>query len=261
MNRWETAALAAVSRWQTWASGTVLAFWRKEGKHRTDATRVEVNWNEEIIKTMVGDVQPVEEPFSTETGEIFQAFKDSTLESLSALPRRLGEFQGMDNFVATFPRRDRNLGYEIDKISNWFFEELQIIFLHLRRAHGASYIMQHMLPMYGEIDSGNGVTKRRIQRLELQVSGDRDQNIPKLFKFIRDSCNASLSNLLETTKEKLQEVVDKCSEDIRNDLEIVRGEDVPASDESEWTMEMFHVLERAQAKRDEVSREFEAGIV
>jgi hypothetical protein len=95
----------------------------------------------------------------------------------------------------------------------------------------------------------------------LQVSGDLSRNIPKLFKFIRDQCNASLSTLLESTKAKLQEAVDKCSTDIGNDLEIVRGEEVPASDESNLTSEMFHVLETAKTKRDEAEREFEAGIV
>jgi hypothetical protein len=67
-----------------------LAFWRNEGNHKTEATKHRVDWNKEIIKAMVGDVQPVEESFCTETGEIFKAFKESTHEELSTLPMRLG---------------------------------------------------------------------------------------------------------------------------------------------------------------------------
>ena len=118
-------------------------------------------------------------------------------------------------------------------------------------------MMHQMLPMYNEIDSGAGVTKRRIQRLKLQISGDR--NNPKLFKAIRDLFISALSTLLEDTKEKLQEAVDKCSADIGNDLELLRGEDVPASDESTLTGMMFDVLEEAQTRRADALREFEAG--
>jgi hypothetical protein len=112
--------------------------------------------------------------------------------------------------------------------------------------------------MYNEIDLGDGVTKRRIQRLKLQISGDR--NNPQLFKVIRDLFIAALSALLEDTKGKLQEAVDKCSADIGNDLELMRGEDVAASDESNLTGMVFDVLEEAQMRRAEALREFETGI-
>jgi hypothetical protein len=115
-----------------------------------------------------------------------------------------------------------------------------------------------MQPMYNEIDAGNGVKQRRIQRLQLQISGDR--NNPKLFKVIRDLFIAALSTLLEDTKLKLQEAVDKCYADIGNDLELVRGEDVPASDESNLTGMMFDVLEEAQTRRVEAVREFKARV-
>ena len=118
--------------------------------------------------------------------------------------------------------------------------------------------MHRMLPMYNEIDSGDEVKKRRIRRLELQISGDR--NNPKLFKVIRDLFIRALSKLLEDTQAKLQEAVDKCSADIGNDLELVRGEEVPNSDESNLTGMIFDVLEVAQTRRTEALREFEAGL-
>jgi hypothetical protein len=132
------------------------------------------------------------------------------------------------------------------------------IFHDLLRTHGTSYVMHCMLPMYNEIDTGDGVTKRRIKRLELQISGDR--NNPKLFKVIRDLFIAALSKLLEDTKAKLQEAVDKCSVDIGNDLELVRGEDVSTSDEGNLTGMIFDVLEVAQTRRTEALREFEAAL-
>lgn len=112
--------------------------------------------------------------------------------------------------------------------------------------------------MYNEIDPGDGVTKRRIKRLELQISGDR--NNPNLFKAIRDLFITALSKLLEDTKAKLQDAVDKCSADIGNDLELVRGEEVPNSDESTLTGMIFDVLEVARTRRTEALREFQAGI-
>jgi hypothetical protein len=120
-------------------------------------------------------------------------------------------------------------------------------------------VMECMLPMYNEIDSGSGVKARRIVRLKLKISGDR--NNPKLFKAIRDLFIAALSALLEETKEKLQEAVDTCSEDIGNDLELVRGEEVPASDENNLTGMMFDVLEEGQTRRVEALRVFEAALM
>jgi hypothetical protein len=116
-----------------------------------------------------------------------------------------------------------------------------------------------MVPMYNEIDNGDGVKKRRIKRLELQISGDR--NNPKLFKVIRDSFLTALSRLLEDTKAKLQEALDKCSADIGHDLELVRGEEVPNSDGSILTGMIFDVLEGAQVRRTEALEEFEAGLL
>ena len=38
---------------------------------------------------MVNDIEPIEEPFTTESERILAAVNDSTKESLSAIPRRL----------------------------------------------------------------------------------------------------------------------------------------------------------------------------
>ena len=136
----------------------------------------------------------------------------------------------------------------------------RIIFHDLLRAHGASYTMQHMRPMYEDMDYGSGVKQRRIQRLQIQISGDARQRIPKLFKFIRDQCNNSLSTLLVDTRVKLKRAVHDCRVDIRNDLEIVQGEQVPAEDESALTSQMFDVLQAAKIRRAEALRVFEASI-
>jgi hypothetical protein len=118
--------------------------------------------------------------------------------------------------------------------------------------------MQHMRPMYDEIDSGNGVTKRRIAALELRIQGDRTH--PRLFKVIRTLCIDDVSNMLDDTKIKLQEVLDGCSADIENDLELVRSNEAPSSDENDLTNQMFEILEVAKQNRENALRDFEAGV-
>jgi hypothetical protein len=113
--------------------------------------------------------------------------------------------------------------------------------------------------MYNEIDGGSRVTGRRVRRLKLQISGDT-ANHPPLFKVIRDFFLAALSALLGNTKAMLQEAVDKCSTDIGDDLELVRGESVPASDENNMIGMMFDALEEAQTNRAKALRDFEAKI-
>ncbi len=66
--------------------------------------------------------------------------------------------------------------------------------------------------------------------------------------------------MLEDCKEKLQDAVDKCSADIGNDLELLSGENVPASDESRLIEMMFDVLDEARARRTAALSVFEAGI-
>jgi len=124
-------------------------------------------------------------------------------------------------------------------------------------------VMHHMLPMYNDLDGGAGVTKRRIRRLKLQIEGEGDRNNldhPPLFKVIRDLFIVALSAMVEDTKTKLQEAVDKCSGDIRSDLELLRGESAETSDETSFIAKAFDVLEMAQTERFEALREFDAKI-
>jgi hypothetical protein len=112
--------------------------------------------------------------------------------------------------------------------------------------------------MYDQIDSGDGVTKRRVAALKLRIQGDRIN--PRLFKEIRNLCIDDVSKLLDDTKRKLQEVVDGCSADIENDLELVRSNEAPSSDENDLTNQMFEILEVAKQNRENALRDFEAGI-
>ena len=123
MNRWEGAALVAVSRWERvsiwkphlrWditdnhsgitvlhpyerrskfgadrSIATFLSFWNHEGAHETKS-QPWVDWNEEIIRAMVDDVQPSAEPFRAENERSFETLSESTHQGLSLLSTRLG---------------------------------------------------------------------------------------------------------------------------------------------------------------------------
>jgi len=124
-------------------------------------------------------------------------------------------------------------------------------------------VMQHMLPMYNELDNGTGVTKRRVNRLKLQIEGRDDRSNrgnPPLFNVIRNLFIAELATMVEDTKTKLQEAVDRCSEDIGNDLELLGGESVPISDETSFTERASEILETVRAERIAALRKFEAEI-
>lgn len=120
-------------------------------------------------------------------------------------------------------------------------------------------MMRHMLPMYNVIESGPGTKQRLLQRLNSQVTGDR--NTARLFKVIRDFFISAIDSLLQATNEKLKTATDKCCEDIGNDLELLRGEDVPAMEQDGVLEMMFNILEQARASRDDAQRRFEAGLV
>lgn len=53
-----------------------------------------------------------------------QSEKELSLE-IAVINETKLELQRVDNFIETFPRRRRNLDYEIETITTWFFDELQ----------------------------------------------------------------------------------------------------------------------------------------
>ncbi|CAG8958124.1 hypothetical protein HYFRA_00000470 [Hymenoscyphus fraxineus] len=242
-NRWVTAALSAVRKFERWHSATFLAFWNNDGAHFTNS-RPYTDWNEIIIRAMVEDIQPSEKEFLDESQKILDTFKRSTHSGLTLIRPKLAQLQRIDDFILTFPRRHQTLEYEIEAITTSYLEQLQTIFHDLLKSHSSSFVMQRMQPMYNEIDSGNGVTKRRTERLKRQISGD-----PKLFKVITRLFLAALEALLGDVNTKLQQAVNNCSAEIENDLNLVRGEEVPAVQENDLRV-LCTVWEEASANRE-----------
>jgi hypothetical protein len=120
--------------------------------------------------------------------------------------------------------------------------------------------MQYMLPMYREHDSGLGVRDRRINRILRQVSGPCvPPNDKKLFVAIRDSFLTNITELIENTKAEFQEAVNRCSADIANDLELIRGEEAPVADDSNIPA-IFELLEQAKKDRMAVLSQFEGEV-
>ena len=76
-------------------SDTVLAFWNHEGAYAT-ASQTWVDWNEEIIKSLVEDMSTSEVSFRTQIETIFNVLNRSTQEGLAGFPRSLG---GTDFFL------------------------------------------------------------------------------------------------------------------------------------------------------------------
>jgi hypothetical protein len=113
-----------------------------------------------------------------------------------------------------------------------------------------------MLPMYNVVKSGTGTKKNIIHSLETRVKGP-----PRLFIVLKELFLHSINSLLEETAAKLQAATDKCCEDIGNDLELLRGEEVPVAEEDGVIERMFEILEQSRAGRDEAARVFEAGLV
>lgn len=133
-----------------------------------------------------------------------------------------------------------------------------MLFHDFLQTHGTSYVMRQMLPMYSEGQSGDGTKKRILARLRLQVTGDR--NNVGLFKAISKGFMLDTNSLLEETDGELRRATEKCCEDIRNDLELLRGENTPVAEQDGVLEMMFTMLEEARTNREEVVRVFEAGV-
>ncbi|RFU26950.1 hypothetical protein B7463_g9389, partial [Scytalidium lignicola] len=258
MNRWEQAALSSLDKLKRWHVATLSSFWNNDGAHSTRAQDY-TDWNADMISTMIEDFKPSEEMFRSRNEEIFGSLSNSIHEGLSTLLTKLGELQGVDAFRQTFPRRRRELDYDINNIINSFLEKLQLIVHDLFGSHGTSYVMRHMQPTYNVTESGHGMKQRLLDRLNLRVRGDHDN--PRLFKATGDFFISAVESLLEETREKLHRATDRSCEDIKRDLELLRGENVQAQEQADILDTMFAILDHAKNKRDEAEREFESNIV
>ncbi|KAG9235237.1 hypothetical protein BJ875DRAFT_459547 [Amylocarpus encephaloides] len=248
VQRWTNAALVAVSKWErVWGHQTVLAFWNHDGAHVTGSVGWN-DWNEEIIQAMVDNMESSEGVIHDKITRSFDNLKGTVFRELDTLPLRLGEILR----VETLPRRRRELDYELLKLTDGFNNQMQIIYHNLLKTHGSSYVMQYMLPMYAVIDHGTGVTKRRFVSLKSRIEGQ-----PKLFAEIATLCTTAVTSTIVGFREKLYEILDKCHQDIKADLDIVSGENIAANDPGYVTASMYEVLEDVSKKREAVLSEFE----
>lgn len=128
------------------------------------------------------------------------------------------------------------------------------LFHNLFVPHGTSYIMRQIIPTYNEADYGGGVTERRRQRMRLQITGDGNQ--PRLFRAIRDEFFEDLGGLLQDLRAKLQDAMDRCSNDVRTDIELVRSVNNATSGEEDFLASSLDMVEDVQRQLDELSAEF-----
>lgn len=73
----------------------MVAFWNREGAYQTKA-QAYTNWNEEIIKGMLDDIQGLEDGFLTESESIFGTMRNSAHQGLDWLVRHNGRSLGQD---------------------------------------------------------------------------------------------------------------------------------------------------------------------
>jgi hypothetical protein len=73
----------------------VLAFWNREGAYQTKA-QAYTNWNEEIIKEMLNDIQQLEDGFLTESESVFGTMRNSAHQGLDWLVRHDGRPLGQE---------------------------------------------------------------------------------------------------------------------------------------------------------------------
>lgn len=254
-NRWERQAIGIVQRLAGWHVASLSSFWVHSGEHHTKA-QGHRDWNMDILTAMVQDFEPSQDIFSSECERIFDRMNNSVHEGLSALLAKLGERREVDIFTRTFPRRRRNLDYEINNVITSFDDGLEAIFHGLLRAHETSYVMRHMLPMYNTVThSGDGTKNRILDSLESRVRGP-----PRLFDVVGDFFLSDMASLLEETNEKLQRATDMCCEDIRRDLDLLRGENISAPEADGVLEMMFNMLDQSRLRRVEAQSEFETRI-
>lgn len=111
-----------------------------------------------------------------------------------------------------------------------------------------------MLPMYDEniADGGKGVRDRCFRRFQERITEN-----PRLFVVIRQLFLADINALLVETRGRLQGAADQCCQDIAQDLDLLRGEQVAAVQDNSILNRVRQDLEVARTGLDAIIRGFE----
>jgi hypothetical protein len=74
---------------------------------------------------------------------------------------------------------------------------------------------------------------------------------------MRDNFNADLIEILAEVHGKLEDIMQKCSTDLRQDFELVSGEEIPHEGNNLYVQVLFDTVEEVQRKREEILGSFE----
>jgi uncharacterized protein involved in exopolysaccharide biosynthesis len=100
--------------------------------------------------------------------------------------------------------------------------------------------------------TGNGLRNRYVERFQKRITDN-----PRLFVVIRQLFLADINALLAETKRELQEAADQCCQDITQDLDLLRGEQVAAVQDNSILNRMRQDLDAARTRLDAVIEGFE----
>jgi len=209
-------SLKGVMRWyntivaKPWWHGTFLAFFRKDGNHRTGLMGT-ASWNKEFIKgqtevlDQVWKAQvPPEDFFGNAVSKLKGAINDIP-EQLSRLPEAVAlPISGFQQILRT-----QTLGIQAarDKHEAQYAQEVSNIKLHATLGLNTSYFSQAMQPCYdtGKEDTGSGVCARMRDSLHRHLTET-------------DPLNKAIESLAEAHDRNLTLHADALDGDIRRRL-------------------------------------------
>jgi hypothetical protein len=125
-------------------TGSWSAFCLHDGSHET-TSHPWMEWNVELLRPMVADMEPSEAAFSSIFEQVMQRFREAADARLTALHERVSrmlkasfsqvkrhviankraELNEIEGFAQTLPRRKRHLEYALEEIKAEFDSRLE----------------------------------------------------------------------------------------------------------------------------------------
>jgi hypothetical protein len=209
-------SLKGVMRWyktivaKPWWHGTFLAFFRKEGNHRTGLMGT-TSWNKEFIK---GQTEVLDQVWKTQVPpeDFFGGPITKLKTAINDIPEQLNRLpEAVALPIAGFQRilRTQTLGIQAarDKHKTQYEQEVRNIKLHATLGLNTSYFSQAIQPCYdvGKADTGSGVCARMRDSLHRHLTES-------------DPLNKAIDSLAEAFDKNLTLHTDALDGDVRRRL-------------------------------------------
>ncbi|PVH75179.1 hypothetical protein DL98DRAFT_658308 [Cadophora sp. DSE1049] len=221
LTTWTQAALEVSYEWSALHHTQIAGFCRNYGSWGSGKVPY-TEWNLDLIRYMIDAMAMCWEDHAERAATSMDELKRQILVSLDGLLSQVRDFSGAPLFAEALETKIDSIKHAFDGTEADLNSKLEVIKRDASFNHKSGYIYQIMLPAYRDccMDSGDGVTARRIKRMREAIGSARS---PVLFTAIRSRLQNAVFELIKDILKDLHREINEILRQISSNVEMLRG--------------------------------------